>query len=80
MAEGEGFEPPAPLQAQQFSRLPVSTAHPSLRIGWALGPVYSCGGARVIMDLANQARGRILAGTGGCGNVFRGLLPRRGNA
>jgi hypothetical protein len=31
MAEGEGFEPPVPLQAQRFSRPPVSTAHPSLR-------------------------------------------------
>ncbi len=33
MAEGEGFEPPVPFQAQRFSRPPVSTAHPSLR-GW----------------------------------------------
>ena len=31
MAEGEGFEPPVPFQAQRFSRPPVSTAHPSLR-------------------------------------------------
>jgi hypothetical protein len=31
MAEGEGFEPPVPFQVQQFSRLPVSTAHTSLR-------------------------------------------------
>ena len=34
LAEGEGFEPPVPFQAQRFSRPPVSTAHPSLR-GWA---------------------------------------------
>jgi hypothetical protein len=32
MAEGEGFEPPVPFQAQRFSRPPVSTAHPSLRV------------------------------------------------
>src|ERR1700691_3306303 len=31
MAEGEGFEPPVPFQAQWFSRPPVSTAHASLR-------------------------------------------------
>ena len=31
MAEGEGFEPPVPFQVQQFSRLPVSTTHTSLR-------------------------------------------------
>ena len=31
LAEGEGFEPPVPFQAQRFSRPPVSTAHPSLR-------------------------------------------------
>ncbi len=31
MAEGEGFEPPVPFQAQRFSRPSVSTAHPSLR-------------------------------------------------
>src|ERR1043165_6136830 len=31
MADGEGFEPPVPFQVQQFSRLPVSTAHTSLR-------------------------------------------------
>jgi hypothetical protein len=33
LAEGEGFEPPVPFQAQRFSRPPVSTAHPSLRTG-----------------------------------------------
>ena len=38
MAEGEGFEPPVPFQAQRFSRPPVSTAHPSLR-GWGTYPV-----------------------------------------
>jgi hypothetical protein len=32
VAEGEGFEPPVPFQVQQFSRLPVSTAHTSLRL------------------------------------------------
>ena len=32
LAEGEGFEPPVPFQAQRFSRPPVSTTHPSLRI------------------------------------------------
>ena len=32
MAEGEGFEPPVPFRVQRFSRPPVSTAHPSLRI------------------------------------------------
>jgi hypothetical protein len=32
LAEGEGFEPPVPSQAQRFSRPPVSTAHPSLRL------------------------------------------------
>ena len=31
MAEGEGFEPPVPFQAQRFSRPPVSTTHTSLR-------------------------------------------------
>jgi hypothetical protein len=31
VAEGEGFEPPVPFQVQQFSRLPVSTTHTSLR-------------------------------------------------
>jgi hypothetical protein len=40
MAEGEGFEPPVPLQAQRFSRPPVSTAHPSLRRVWALHRLY----------------------------------------
>src|ERR1035437_1701651 len=35
MAEGEGFEPPVPFQAQRFSRPPVSTAHPSLREAWS---------------------------------------------
>src|ERR1017187_7327677 len=35
MAEGEGFEPPVPFQAQRFSRPPVSTAHPSLRRKWS---------------------------------------------
>ena len=34
MAEGEGFEPPVPFQAQRFSRPPVSTTHTSLRGGW----------------------------------------------
>src|SRR6185437_15037221 len=33
MAEGEGFEPPLPLQVKRFSRPPVSTAHTSLRVG-----------------------------------------------
>jgi hypothetical protein len=32
LAEGEGFEPPVPFRAQRFSRPPVSTAHPSLRV------------------------------------------------
>lgn len=32
MAEEEGFEPPVPVKVQQFSRLPVSTAHPFLRV------------------------------------------------
>jgi hypothetical protein len=32
MAEREGFEPPVPFQVQQFSRLPVSTAHTPLRM------------------------------------------------
>src|ERR1700724_1295768 len=32
MAEGEGFEPPVPFQAQRFSRPPVSTTHASLRV------------------------------------------------
>lgn len=32
LAEGEGFEPPVPFQAQRFSRPPVSTTHPSLRL------------------------------------------------
>ena len=31
VAEGEGFEPPVPFQAQRFSRPPVSTTHTSLR-------------------------------------------------
>src|SRR6185437_4998183 len=31
LAEREGFEPPVPLRVQQFSRLPHSTALPSLR-------------------------------------------------
>ncbi len=39
MAEGEGFEPPVPFQAQRFSRPPVSTAHPSLR---GRGTVLDC--------------------------------------
>ena len=33
MAEGEGFEPPLPVKVKQFSRLPVSTTHTSLRSG-----------------------------------------------
>jgi hypothetical protein len=40
MAEGEGFEPPVPLQAQRFSRPPVSTAHPSLRGAWGCIRLY----------------------------------------
>jgi ABC-type iron transport system FetAB ATPase subunit len=32
LAEGEGFEPPVPFQAQRFSRPPVSTTHASLRM------------------------------------------------
>ena len=32
LAEGEGFEPPVPAKVQRFSRPPVSTAHPSLRM------------------------------------------------
>src|SRR5579872_4422213 len=32
MAEREGFEPPVAFRPQQFSRLPVSTAHAPLRI------------------------------------------------
>jgi hypothetical protein len=32
LAEGEGFEPPVPAKVQRFSRPPVSTAHPSLRV------------------------------------------------
>ena len=35
MAEGEGFEPPDDLHRQQFSRLPLSTAQPSLRVKMA---------------------------------------------
>lgn len=33
MAEGEGFEPPGRLPAQQLSRLPRSTTLPPLRVG-----------------------------------------------
>src|SRR5208337_1585572 len=40
MAEGEGFEPPVPFQAQRFSRPPVSTAHPSLRGVWGCVRLY----------------------------------------
>ena len=32
MAEREGFEPPVAFRPQQFSRLPVSTAHAPLRL------------------------------------------------
>ena len=32
MAEGEGFEPPAPFRVQWFSRPPPSTTRPSLRV------------------------------------------------
>jgi hypothetical protein len=59
LAEGEGFEPPVPFQAQRFSRPPVSTAHPSLRgIGFTLYPlVYSsflCLGASRVAHFARR--------------------------
>ena len=77
MAEGEGFEPPVPFQAQRFSRPPVSTAHPSLR-GEDL---FDCKAKRAFQ--AGSATGR--RGSGGwsvgrtpqvarlnCGGVSRG--------
>lgn len=40
LAEGEGFEPPVPFRAQRFSRPPVSTAHPSLRMATGILRLY----------------------------------------
>src|SRR5271154_7199520 len=56
MAEGEGFEPPGPFRAQRFSRPPVSTTHPPLRL-----PLYLA-----------RARGAHRSGGGSDGRESRG--------
>ncbi len=60
LAEGEGFEPPVPFQAQRFSRPPVSTTHTSLRGKGAAGltpkVVYNKGRGRLKEADRQQAR------------------------
>ena len=81
LAEGEGFEPPVPFQAQRFSRPPVSTAHPSLRFG---------GLSSIVRPKGHFRQGLPWSGPGGrrlaCGedfNIWEGAMVlemRRGDS
>jgi uncharacterized protein (DUF433 family) len=66
LAEEEGFEPPCTFRRKRFSRPPVSTTHPFLRllsyrkkpvVAAAVGASYTEGEPRIMQDYVEQRDG-----------------------